>query len=299
MTIRISTHSRRQAMDWSLALISQGIQSTIEDTSESGWGLVVDESDHPRALETIRKYQAENRRWPWRRPIQENVLFDWGSLAWVGMIAAFYWLQTAHPQLRDAGIMDGMAVSQGEWWRLITAVFLHADLGHLATNASIGFVLLGLAMGRYGTGAGLLAGLLAGIGGNASTWFTFKSHLSLGASGMVLGCVGLLAAQAFEPRLSAKDPGSANLGTAPLESRKRVQWKYVLSGLAGGLMLFALLGLSPDSDVVAHFGGFVSGTVLGIVLSRLPTRRFPGFFNLLAGSAFVLIAALAWWRALQ
>ena len=36
-------------------------------------------------------------------------------------------------------------------------MWLHADVGHFATNATFGLVLLGLVMGRYGTGVGLLA----------------------------------------------------------------------------------------------------------------------------------------------
>jgi len=41
---------------------------------------------------------------------------------------------------------------------------------HLASNLSIGFVLLGLVMGRWGTATGMLAALLAGIGGNVGNW---------------------------------------------------------------------------------------------------------------------------------
>ncbi len=87
--------------------------------------------------------------------------------------------------------MDGAAVAHGQWWRLFTAIWLHADLAHLATNATIGLLLLGLAMGRYGTGAGLLAAYLAGAGGNlVAGLISLQPHRSLGASGMVIGCLG-------------------------------------------------------------------------------------------------------------
>ena len=55
---------------------------------------------------------------------------------------------------------------------------------------------LGFAMGRYGTGTGVLAAFLAGAGGNVAAWLaSLEQHRNLGASGMVMGSLGLLAAQ--------------------------------------------------------------------------------------------------------
>ena len=267
-------------MDWSLALISQGIASTI-DRSEAGWALIVDSQEHESALRTLETYRAENRFWPWRRKLRERVLFDWGSLAWVLLVCLFYWIDTTKVSLRDAGLMDATAVSTGQWWRLVTAMFLHADLGHLATNASIGLLLLGLAMGRYGTGVGLLAAHLAGAGGNVTTWLIFKNHLSLGASGMVMGCLGLLAAESIA-----------------ISRQRPLSLKFLISGVAGGLLLFVLLGLNPDSDVLAHFGGFAAGVGLGLILVRKPALTRSTVANLLAGLLFSLAVILSWRAAL-
>jgi len=52
--IRIPAHSKRQAMDWSLLLLSQGIESIIDHSDESGWGLVVSSNEHQRALRLIK-----------------------------------------------------------------------------------------------------------------------------------------------------------------------------------------------------------------------------------------------------
>lgn len=272
-------------MDWSLVLMSQGIETVIDSGGELGWGLIVPEQEYGRALDVLRQYRAENRHWPWRQKISpKGVLFDWGSVGWVLLLGFFYWIQAhASAGFRNAGLMDAVAVSHGEWWRLFTAIFLHADLGHLAMNASIGLLLLGLVMGNLGTGVGLLAAYLAGAGGNVATWLIFSAgHRSLGASGMVMGCVGLLAAQT----LSFRRGNPSRL-------------KYALSGFIGGIMLFALLGLSAESDVLAHLGGFVSGLMLGSILANVSPRVAQNTAaNVLAGIVFGVLVVLPWWFAL-
>lgn len=313
-TARIPTRTKRHAMDWSLALVSQGIETTIDFSEDAGWGLVVPAQDYEHALAVIRLYRTENLHWPWRKKISSHeFLFDWGALAWVFLISAFYWLGENGANLHDAGLMDGNAVSHGEWWRLFTAIFLHADLAHLAANASIGLVLLGLAMGAYGTGVGLLAAYLAGVGGNVTTILIFENHHSLGASGMVMGALGLLTVQSVSelfPKINFRKGAPAS-GTARSDllnepgRRPALQWKnpralkYIFSGMAAGVMLFVLLGLSPESDVVAHFGGFVSGLLLGSVW--MPTRRLTqnSAANIFAGVAFCLLVILTWWLALS
>src|SRR5260370_39712087 len=91
---RISVPSRRKAMDWSLALASQGIEAVIDYAPEStGWQLLVPEHEYEKAREIIHQYQIENRGWPWRRPIfSEGFRFDWNSVVWVGLLVLFFGL---------------------------------------------------------------------------------------------------------------------------------------------------------------------------------------------------------------
>lgn len=278
----IPAPSHRHAMDWSLALASQGIEPVIEHVPEAdAWALRVPQAEHARALAIIQQYRVENRGWPWRRELAlPDVVFDAGSLIWVLVIAAFFALSEADPQFKSAGAMSVAAVSHGAWWRLVTAVFLHADIAHLATNATIGFVLLALALGRYGTGIGALAALLAGVFGNVVVWLLCAPpRTGLGASGMVLGALGLLAAQWFALR--------------------QVPARVWLAGLGAGVLLFLLLGSSPGTDLLAHAGGFLGGLLLGIVPAHYPRLARNGPANLAAGIAFAALAVLAWWLALR
>jgi membrane associated rhomboid family serine protease len=284
ITADIPARSRLEAMDWSLVLISQGIESIVHRSEDkAGWVVQVSSSQYEAAVETIRLYRAENRRWGLRREVfQPGLLFDWVSIVWSALLCAFYWLSESRGQMHSSGILDTVAIAHGQWWRLFTAIWLHADLAHLASNAMFGFLLLGFTMGRYGTGLGLLAAYFAGAGGNVLSWLcSAQPKLGLGASGMVMGCVGLLAIQSVS--FLREHPGPA---------------RGLITGLAGGGFLFLLLGVTPGTDVVAHFGGFASGLLLGIILNHwLPKLRKP-FANLLSALMFVVLVLLPWCIAL-
>jgi membrane associated rhomboid family serine protease len=71
-----------------------------------------------------------------------------------------------------------------------------------------------------------------------------------------------------------------------------------VGGVAAGIMLFALLGLSPGTDVAAHFGGFVTGLALGGLLVALADIARNTLINLAAGLMFTLLVIWTWLLAL-
>jgi len=94
---RIPVRSQRQAMDWSLVLVSQGIESTLDKSEEGDWGLVVQAKDYSTALRALRQYQLENRGWPWRQTLSwPATQFDWASLVWAMLLGVFYWVSSHH-----------------------------------------------------------------------------------------------------------------------------------------------------------------------------------------------------------
>ncbi len=281
---RILVRSRHQAMDWSLVLVSQGIDTAIENL-EGAWSLVLPARDYHQALKALQQYRRENRGWPWRQTLTwPHTHFDWAVLGWAGVLIFSHWLVSEHGDWRAAGVMEASAVLSGQWWRIFTAMTLHADVAHLATNLSIGIVLLGLAMGRYGTGMGLSAAYLAGAAGNlASLWLNVKPFQGLGASGMVMGGLGLLAAQTLPRRGDPQRPA-----------------KHLLGGVVAGFMLFVLFGLAPGTDIVAHFGGFLAGLLLGGVLVRAPVAILQNpKVLILSVSLLTTLIVLTWRLALK
>jgi membrane associated rhomboid family serine protease len=271
-------------MDWSLVLASQGIEHGMERDAETGWSLTVSEADYEQSLAHIHQYRLENVHWRWRRPVfQPGWFFDWSCLAWVLLVVFFHGWSEAHTGFRILGRMDGAALSHGEWWRLFTATWLHADLAHLAANAVFGFLFLGLVMARYGPGVGLLAAYIAGLGGNLLAWLVYdEMHRGLGASGVVMGALGLLAIQSF----------------AVLKKRNANTFRLFAAGILAGVLLFMLLGVNPETDVVAHLGGFITGLLLGLLLALTPRLVQRPRINLAAGVLFAAFVILPWWYAL-
>ena len=283
----ISARSQRQALDWSLVLASQDIETWIEGPGEAAaWGLRVAATDHARAVQAIEQFRSENRGWHWRRPVPGTaLLFHCGSLFWGLYLASIYAINAAHDHaLRTVGELDSAATRAGQWWRTFTAVSLHADLAHLSSNLVIGCVLLGLAMARYGVGGTLLAAYLAGVAGNlAGLGFYPRPYHGLGASGMVMGALGLLAVH------SVADWRRSGPLTKPF-------WR----GLLAGALLFVLLGLDPHTDVLAHTGGFIAGAVLGVLLGGGSEHRRPRpAADLTACGVTIGLMAWSWWRALR
>jgi membrane associated rhomboid family serine protease len=283
---RIPARNRRETMDWALVLASQGINALIDDGADgAGWGLVVSAEDYPRALRAIRLYRWENRHWDWHQPMAwHGLIFDWKAIFWGLFLAGCYWLtHVLRPDFQSLGCMNNAAVRAGEWWRLFSAILLHADPGHLASNVSLGILLLGLAMGRFGAGLALLATYLAGAAGNLAGLFLYPpAHLGVGASGMVMGALGMLAAQSV-----------VSFRRNPLSRRN------VIRTALAGLMLFVLFGLNPEADVVAHLGGFATGFWLGGMLMWRPAAGRAALMNLVAGAVALLLLVGTSWLAFR
>jgi membrane associated rhomboid family serine protease len=147
------------------------------------------------------------------------------------------------------------AVLNGQAWRLCTSLSLHADIRHLLGNLTFGTLLLGFAMARYGAGWTQLTTMLCGVAANAvSATVHGLDHRSLGASGMVMAALGMLAA------------GTVNLGAVGVSLRA-----WLFRGCLAAGLLFVLIGLDPESDVVAHAAGFASGGVAGVLVNGLPS----------------------------
>ena len=209
--------------------------------------------------------------------------------AWTGSILyALIMMGVAYAAGRDgfgldwleSGALNGAIPSTHEWWRVATALTLHADVGHLISNLVFGVVLGFLASRALGGGvawAGILVGAMMGNALDAM-WMPVQQQ-SIGASTAVFATLGILSAYAWV-----------------LESASNLRWAKRLGPLIAGVMLLGFLGAGGErTDVVAHVTGFVSGCALGVVFGKIPEQRFDSRPLQLAAGAFTLIAVGAAW----
>lgn len=152
--------------------------------------------------------------------------------------------------LLEHGALYGPAVREGEWYRLVTHVFLHGDIWHLGNNMLILFC-LGNALEHYvgKVSFGMIyffSGILAGLG---SVVYNTDSPVSIGASGAVFGVVGAMLWLVIR-----------NHGRLTGFTGKRMLLFIVLSIYAG----FVDQGV----DNAAHVAGLIAGFVLAILFYR-------------------------------
>ena len=163
--------------------------------------------------------------------------------------------------LTDKGALDTYSVySRDEWYRLITATFLHADISHIFSNM-IGLFFLGglieISVGHLGFA---LIYLLSGIGGNAVSILYEKAFLmdrySIGASGGVYGLIGAVLVLSIYERIRQKSEDSSKAQTGNL----------VYRGLFVVVFMVASGFSEQNINNAAHIGGLVIGILVSLIL---------------------------------
>ena len=281
--------ARAEAEQHALVLVSRGIDCRLVPQTDGGVALTVTPPDAGRARRELARYAEENRQQS-RPPLPLRSLtagLD-GALTYCAVLFFLYGAPRRQAFSWDwwsAGAAQAGLIADGEWWRTLTALGLHADIGHLASNLVFGSALGLLLAQLLGTGLAWLAILLAGGLGNAlSALIQPATHSAVGASTAVFGALGILATLAWQ--------------------RQAAIWRLRLRRwlpLAAGAMLLAYLGFGGErTDIVGHVAGFVAGGVLGAGLAFGGPRLLQGARAQWAcGTAALALFALAWLLALR
>jgi membrane associated rhomboid family serine protease len=169
-------------------------------------------------------------------------------------------------------------LDQGEWYRLITAAFLHASLIHLGLNMLVLWFVgtpVEMAIGR---GRFLALYIVSGLAGSAGAVIFSPNAVTVGASGAIFGILGAALVLEF-------------------------QRNYVLGGQALGLIVvnLVLTFAIPSISIGGHLGGLAGGALGALALSRFgQTHAIYGRPGLLGALGLVAVAiasvALAYWR---
>ncbi|MGI8889985.1 MAG: rhomboid family intramembrane serine protease [Chthoniobacterales bacterium] len=168
--------------------------------------------------------------------------------------------------LQNLGALEPAAViADHEYWRLLTALFLHYGILHLGVNL-LGLYILGPSLERLiGATKFILGYLLSGLGSSAGVVILWslgltKSDLLVGASGCIMGVIGISAGLLIRHRQS------------PLAGR---QLKNFIAIVA---IQTAFDLWRPEVSLSAHLSGFASGLLLGVLVAsnqRIPEHMPP------------------------
>jgi membrane associated rhomboid family serine protease len=139
-------------------------------------------------------------------------------------------------------------VMGGEYYRLFTSMFVHASIAHLAGNML--FLLIFGLRGEemFSLPEYMLVYFLGGLAGNILSLWLLPVNVSVGASGAIFAMFGAVAVYA-----------------------RRSISQSIIGVLIYGFFLL-LISSGPGVNVFAHFGGLVSGLLIGYLLA---TRRKP------------------------
>lgn len=278
----------RICAEWALVLEAVGIAHEVRPGVE-GRDLWVAESQQARAVGELARYLRENHarppaplNWPRHRHALAGVA---GYVAVLVAVSAAALYRLGDRNWVSRGVLDRGFLEHGEWWRVFTALTLHADLGHLVANLAFGALFSFPAAQLMGTGVAWLA-----IVGGAALAYALDAlvqpatHSVLGASTAVFVALGLTSA--FSWRRRASRAVTAMQRAAPL---------------VAGVALLGFTGAGGErTDLLAHLFGFAVGVGLGFIAERLPLPP-PGHPRpqVLAGLAALGCVALAWIAALQ
>ena len=283
------SRGQQQAFVWSLVLSSMRIQNMVV-RSKSCWVVLVGATDESEARHEIAAFEQENCNWPPDRGEtgNEGILPDSppAVIPVMGALLVFYavtgpW-KDGSIWFQQGGLSESRVLGAGEWWRVVSALTLHADSGHVLGNVLIGGFLAYFLCRQLGGGLAWLLILFSGALGNAvNVLLQSEGYQSVGFSTAVFGTVGLLSGLAMARKGALKE---------------------LMLPFGSALALLAFLGAGKGrTDLGAHLWGLIVGICLGLTVAMQPSflrwtliARNQWFLRGVA--AFIVIAS--WWAAL-
>jgi len=247
-----------------------------------GWEIWVEEVDYLRSVSAIEGFLEGEEPEEEAPPAPPQSYLKNLSGIWIalGLLAAH--LAASQSADRRALVKSfGAAADRildGELFRTSTALTLHGNAGHIASNM-VGIALFGTAVCSItGRGVGWLLILAGGAAGNlVNAMFFQQDHLSIGASTAVFAAIGVLAGQQLVTKIR-------------LRGHRFRAWLP----LGAGLALLGFLGSSQFTDLAAHLWGFICGLLFGAVYGVLVKRRPGRAAQIVSGVASALTLGLSW-----
>ncbi len=147
----------------------------------------------------------------------------------------------------------GLLTLHGQWWRLLTSIFIHFGLLHIALNMTALYQTGRTVERMFGSGHFLLLYLFSGLCGSMVSTLWHPAANSAGASGAIFGVFGGLLAFLLSPDNA--------IPRSVISEHRSSTLAFIGFNLISGFIL-------PGVDNGAHIGGLVGGLVIGFLLVR-------------------------------
>jgi rhomboid protease GluP len=181
------------------------------------------------------------------------VLASGNPVAFVNPMQEFPTSETFH-----WGANAGAFTLSGEWWRLLTNIFLHGSLLHIAFNMWCLWNLGQLCESLYGRWTYGAIYLICGVGASLASAAFHPERSSVGASGAIFGLAGAL--------IAALKLGEFSVPRSALSGTLRSLGAFVVYNLIFGFVL-------PGVDNTAHIGGLITGLIVGALIALIAPQR--------------------------
>lgn len=245
------------SLEWSLYSFCIGILVFIVFLLFPGY----DDKEHKRQLKGYKTKDSDSDIFidffiPKRDLFASPILLNLNILVFIVIsIAGVSIIQPSGSDLLIWGANRRLETTNGEWWRLISSMFLHGGIVHLLLNC-FGLIIASIFVEPViGKWRFLTVYMLSGICGSLASIWWYENTISVGASGAIFGLfgaiLGLLLTNAF--------PKGGKSGV------------FSTIGIYVGINL--LFGLTGGVDNAAHLGGLVSGFIIGIAVYLLTTDK--------------------------
>lgn len=257
-----------EAIEHSLVILALGRDCWILENAGT-YSIHAEPTDAPSIIEEFAIYQKEQVAIRNKPPATEFKTFTTGSelaLLWAAVLMVVFYLQIRDDSLTDRFCNSTSALlHDGEWWRPFTALFLHADVGHLLGNILIGGIFCVMVSQSVGALRGWLWILAGGTAANAiNAWLHQPGPFeSIGASTATFAALGILVG--VSTRIA-------------WTSRSYSGFKPLLLPVIAGMILLGWFGAGGENtDVAGHFLGALCGFLLAVGLHKpvsLPLKVF-------------------------
>jgi rhomboid protease GluP len=242
------------AYDHALVVLAMNLDCQVDDGEDGCYAVRADPAHAAAIRHEFAVFAAEESQ---KRERVDPPVFPAGvelAALWVAALVVVFLKQVADPQLSSRFSNSSEAlIAGGEWWRPFTALFFHADFGHLMGNVFIGGMFCLLVAQSIGAWRAWLLILAGGTLGNAlNAWAHFpEAFQSIGASTATFAAVGILV-------------GGETLRAWRARSYQLI--KPLMIPLFVGIIVLGWFGTGGETtDVAGHVAGFGSGILLGLL----------------------------------